>query len=155
MEARFITCPQQYTPETGRRSIFLAGGITGCPDWQSEIAQTPLARVHKIDFLNPRRQEFDVSNPAATEEQIRWEFDHLRIADAILFWFCAEQIQPIALFELGRWSGTSKPLFVGCNPLYPRRLDVVEQLKLARPDVQVCDMGLGALTWDVEQWLTG
>ncbi len=128
---RYIVCPEVYRPDVKRTAIFLAGGITGCPDWQEQIKQTPLYRQWRVDLLNPRRPSFDVSNPAATQEQIEWEFNHLRAADAILFWFCAEQVQPIALFELGRWSMTTKPLFVGVNPNYPRKVDVYEQLKLA------------------------
>ncbi|WP_443041424.1 nucleoside 2-deoxyribosyltransferase domain-containing protein [Streptomyces sp. B21-083] len=37
----------------------------------------------------------------AAREQTAWEYEHLRIADVILFWFRAEAVQPIALYELG------------------------------------------------------
>lgn len=151
---RYVTCPTRYQADVRRTSIFLAGGITGCPDWQAQIAETPLCRQYRVDLLNPRRTTFDVNNAAATVEQIKWEYDHLAAADAILFWFCADTIQPIALLELGAWSRSSKPLFVGVNPLYSRKVDVIEQLKLARPDVRVCLDGLAALTWQVEHWLS-
>lgn len=152
MSSRFVVAPEPYAPVPGRVSIFLAGGITGCPDWQSQIARVPLAR-EPVDFLNPRRPEFDVRNASATVEQIHWEFEHLRRADAILFWFCADQVQPIALYELGAWAMTDKPLFVGVNDRYPRKVDVIEQLRHARPGLRVCTSGLAALTWDVEAWL--
>jgi hypothetical protein len=49
----------------------------------------------------------------------------------------SESICPIALFELGAWSERDTPLVVGTHPLYPRRIDVIEQLRLARPAVSV------------------
>jgi len=151
-ECTVVTCPERHETKSGRVSIFLAGGITNCPDWQSEILQTPLAR-EPVDLLNPRRPALDVSDESKFVEQIAWEAEHLRKADAILFWFCADQIQPIALFELGYWLRSEKPLFIGVNPRYPRRLDVIEQVRHARPDLRVCTEGLAALTWDVERWL--
>lgn len=153
--ARVFTCPQEYKPEPRRISIFLAGGITGCWDWQSRVATLPIARYPwEVDFLNPRRPFFDVGNPAATVEQIEWEQKHLEKADAILFWFCAEQVQPIALFELGCYSATEKPLFIGVDDEYPRRIDVIEQMRLRRPDIKVETSGLGVLCWRIESWLS-
>ncbi len=151
---RMITCPTEYERKPKRVSVFLAGGITGCSDWQSRIGDLPIARYPwEVDFLNPRRPEFDLSNPALTKEQIAWEYRHLEAADAVLFWFCPDQVQPIALFELGCYSATNKPIFVGVDPEYPRKSDVIEQLRLRRPDVTVETMGLAALTWRVENWM--
>jgi hypothetical protein len=116
-------------------SIFLAGGVTGCPDWQSELAS--LLPTLDITALNPRRSRFDVSDDSMTVEQIEWEFRHLRRASAIAFWFPAESVCPIALFELGAWSERTTPLLVGTHPRYPRRRDVIEQLRLARPSVSI------------------
>jgi hypothetical protein len=59
------------------------------------------------------------------------------LADAILFWFSFETLQPISLFELGCWATSSKPLAVGAHPEYPRRFDVVRQLYLIRPGLTV------------------
>lgn len=131
---RYVEAPTCF--DANGRALFLAGGITGCPDWQQELAMR-LSSL-EITLLNPRRRAFDPAAPPATAvEQIEWEHHHLRRADAIAFWFPAESICPIALFELGAWSASDKPLFVGAAPSYPRRLDVVEQLRLARPDVEV------------------
>src|SRR5262249_54129317 len=94
---------------------------------------------------------FPIDDPGAAEEQIRWEFEHLRKADAILFWFPGETLCPIALYELGAWSMTDKPLFVGTHPAYARRQDVLIQTRLARPDVPVteslADLAALALSW--------
>lgn len=116
-------------------SLFLAGGITGCPDWQQELVQ--LLDDTELILLNPRRAHFPMDDPTAAIQQIAWEHRHLRLADAISFWFCAETIQPITLYELGAWSMTDKPLFVGVHPEYARRQDVVIQTQLVRPDVKI------------------
>ena len=88
-------------------------------------------------LLNPRRRNYAFEDPGAAREQIAWEFRHLRRAWGRLFWFPPETLCPIALFELGAWSRTEGPLFVGTHPAYARRLDVTVQLELARPDVRV------------------
>ena len=62
---------------------------------------------------------------------------HLRKADAILFWFPRQSICPIALYELGAWSMTGKPMYVGTESDYIRRTDVMIQTKLARPDITI------------------
>jgi hypothetical protein len=122
--ARYVECPDEY--DGVGSSLFLAGGITGCPDWQADLraqlGDLPLA------LLNPRR--------------------------AISFWFPAEALQPIALYELGAWSMTSKRLFVGADPRYPRRADVVIQTRLARPALTVVD-SLASLAAQILQWRGG
>jgi hypothetical protein len=145
--AIIIEAPTEYQEES--RSLFLAGGITHCPDWQADaiqrLEQSPLV------LLNPRRCSFSLSDPNIGVEQIAWEHRHLRRATAILFWFPHETLCPIALYELGAWSMTSKPLFVGVHADYPRRLDVIEQTRLARPEVCVAD-SLDAVTAQIRRW---
>lgn len=116
-------------------SLFLAGGITGCEDWQSYI-------ISKISFMditifNPRRADFPIYDPTAAQNQIKWEYDHLRKASMISFWFCRQTICPIVLYELGAWSMTDKTLVVGMDPTYKRRQDVEIQTKLVRPDINI------------------
>jgi hypothetical protein len=115
------------------RSVFLAGGITGCPDWQAGAVRALAAS--RFTVFNPRRRA-GLADPV---EQIAWEYEHLRRADVVLFWFAAGQVQPIALYELGAMAVLGKPLAVGADPGYPRRLDVTVQLGLARPEVPVHD----------------
>ena len=109
--ARYVECPEEYVANAGEQSLFLAGGITGCADWQAALrgllAEAPLA------LINPRRATYDFGDLAAAEQQIAWEFRHLRAATMISFWFAAEQIQPISLYELGAWSMSQKQIFVG------------------------------------------
>jgi hypothetical protein len=132
---RYIECPDARPLSEGERGLFLAGGITDCPDWQSRMVDR-LSATHWTLF-NPRRKIFAIDDPAEAEFQIRWEHARLREASAILFWFPQEAICPIALYELGAWSMTAKPLFIGVHTLYPRRKDVEIQTALARPDLRI------------------
>lgn len=116
-------------------AIFLAGEISNCPDWQSQIVE--LLKASPWIILNPRRANFPINNPDASRQQIAWEYRHLRLASSILFWFPQETICPIALYELGAWSMTDKPLFVGVHPDYPRRQDVEIQTSLVRPEIEI------------------
>jgi hypothetical protein len=120
--------------EVNKKSIFLAGGITGCPDWQKKVVE----KIKDLDIViyNPRRADFDVSDPNDSKVQIEWEHEMLKKADVISFWFCKETIQPITLYELGAHTVTSKPLIIGMDKGYERREDVEIQTKLERPDTE-------------------
>jgi hypothetical protein len=129
--------------------VFLAGGISGT-DWQREIIA--LLGDEDVVLLNPRRAAFPIDDSSAGPEQIAWEHRHLRLADAVLFWFPRETLCPIALYELGAWSMNAKPLFVGVHPDYLRRQDVEVQTRLARPEVPVVN-SVADLTGQVRAWL--
>lgn len=114
--------------------LFLAGGITNCPDWQKE-AIGYLEDIPGI-ALNPRRSGAFTEDIAG--EQIEWEYHALRSAETVLFWFPKETLCPITLLELGVF--TQRPqtrLIVGTDLDYARRFDVIKQLELARPEVRV------------------
>eukprot|EP01122_Echinamoeba_exundans_P010252 TRINITY_DN3795_c0_g1_i1.p1 TRINITY_DN3795_c0_g1~~TRINITY_DN3795_c0_g1_i1.p1 ORF type:complete len:217 (-),score=8.50 TRINITY_DN3795_c0_g1_i1:214-864(-) len=136
-------------------SIFLAGGISNCADWQSKLAEKFANDCPNLVLLNPRRKNFDVADHSESERQIKWEFNHLRKASAILFWFPSETLCPITLFELGQWSAlaalSGKSLFVGCDPQYQRKMDVEIQLSLIAPSVRVVQ-SLDALAELVCSW---
>lgn len=143
-----ITSPERYQEWGGLQYrnrtplIFLAGGITGCPDWQSDVIK--LLDSYDGVILNPRRAEFDINDDAVAIEQIEWEFEHLdycRIVDwqhggprVVMFWFPKESVCPIALFELGKFVeiafNDEAIIEVGCHPEYPRKFDVETQLSL-------------------------
>lgn len=126
-------------PEYGKnlcfvKSIFLAGGVTGCPDWQSEL----IKKIQHKDLVvyNPRRKTFDIKDKSASNVQIKWERDHLSKSDVIVFWFCKETIQPITLFELGKYAFSwEHEIIVGVELGYPREVDVVTQLTLEMPEI--------------------
>ncbi|MCA9173039.1 MAG: nucleoside 2-deoxyribosyltransferase domain-containing protein [Planctomycetales bacterium] len=137
-------------------SIFLAGGITDCGDWQIHIANRIAAACGEtpLHVLNPRRADFPMGDPSAAEEQIQWEFQHLRLATAVAFWFCPPTLNPISLFEYGKHIVGSKPIFVGCDPLYARRDDVLIQTRLERPDLELVGT-LDQLAEQVLAWHAG
>jgi hypothetical protein len=144
--ARYIEAPD--THDDTLPAVFLAGGITGCPDWQAQARRMldPLP----VAILNPRRADFPIHDPSAAAGQVAWEFEHLRRADVVLFYFpdSGPVVQPIALYELGSHAAAGKPIVVGADPGYVRRADVVLQLGHIRPDVQVRD-DLAAVCADV------
>lgn len=129
----YVEALQTYQGQ--KPGLFLAGGITGCPDWQKELIEKlqdlPLA------LFNPRRDFFPIAEKRQARAQIEWEFIHLRQARAISFWFPCETLNPIVLYEPGAWSMTDKKLFVGVHPAYQRAEDVHIQTALVRPDVSI------------------
>lgn len=131
---QYIECPNLEPPLY--KSVFLAGGIIGCPDWQSEIVR--LLKDEDITILNPRRKVFPTDSSNAVSEQIYWEYLMLRQADLISFYFPRQTLCPIVLFELGSWLDTKKPIVIGIDIDYKRKLDVEIQTKLVRPDIKIC-----------------
>jgi hypothetical protein len=140
-----IEAPHAY-PTNPTPDIFLGGGITNCPDWQ----YTVISKLSNKDvvILNPRRTGEFTEDIAG--EQIEWEYHALRAADTVFFWFPEETLCPITLLELGVF--TQRPqtrIIVGTHPRYARRFDVIKQLELARPEVEVQD----SITGLVETYL--
>ena len=143
---KYYQAPRTYQPE---KTLFLAGGITNCPDWQTEVASQ--LRETFLSLFNPRRKEFPINDPLASRNQIEWEYKHLNLADGILFWFPCETLCPIVLFELGSWLGSSKPLFIGVHPDYKRKADVEIQTKLKRKNEEI-SYSLEDLVVRVKEW---
>ncbi len=110
------------------KSVFLAGGITNCRDWQKELVEK--LSDTDLTLMNPRRKDWPVDDPEASEKQINWEHYHLDRARAISFWFSSETVQPITLFELGKHFLDSEKIFIGVDPDYSRKLDVEIQVGL-------------------------
>ena len=129
----YIEVPEKQ--ETGLTKLFLAGSITGAPDWQKII----ISKVKDFDIAiyNPRRRNFSNNISGLDVEQISWEHEYLEKADVVSFWFCKETLSPITLFELGTYSKISKPIVIGMDPEYLRRRDIEIQIGLVRPDVKI------------------
>ncbi len=132
---RYVEAISDYDLYGTDKKVFLAGGITGCPDWQQEMVA--MLDDTTLTILNPRRADFPIGDPNAAQVQIKWEYDALRAADVISFWFPKETICPIVLYELGAWSMTRKPLCIGVHCDYQRKQDVLIQTKLERPGIEV------------------
>ena len=81
--------------------IFLAGGISKCPNWQSEVLNN--LQGLSVTVFNPRRPEIVLSDYDTSRKQIAWEFDRLEEANFFTMYFCkSESDQPICMYELGR-----------------------------------------------------
>ena len=137
----------------GSRSLFLAGGISNCEDWQPLAVETLMGYDFPFYILNPRRKNFPMNNPSAAKEQIEWEHYYLQRATAILFWFPPQTLCPITLYELGAWSMVKdKKLFVGADQEYARLLDLQIQTRLARPEIKITS-SLNDLCVQVTKWV--
>lgn len=138
----YIEAPQVY--DGNEASLFLTGGITGCPDWQQELGDLSLV------VFNPRRTRFP-QDSNVDREQIEWEHIYLRKATAISFWFPQETLCPITLYELGAWCMTNKKIFLGVHPNYKRIQDIRIQTALVRPEISLVQT-LEELNQCVRSW---
>lgn len=148
---KYIECPKKYLVKfpNPHLTLFLGGGITNCPPWQDEMVE--LLKDTDLVLLNPRREKFDITDPTLEKEQIRWEFRHMNLARAIMFWFPMETLCPIALYELGSWINFPKKLFVGHHPEYQRRRDLRIQIPLARKGQKIHE-SLAGLAKEIKKW---
>ncbi len=137
---QIITSPDIWNiKETGGDGVFLAGGISNCPDWQAGVQQK-IADATDLAVINPRRTNWDMSaGDSASYEQITWEYVHLRASKYTFFWFPKETDGPITLFELGSALERDTKVFVGCHPEYNRKLDIHAQVMLRQPDTLVLE----------------
>ena len=128
----YVECPELYSGT--RPTVFLAGGISNCPNWQVLMEDLVSSMCTGLIPSIPRRKNFDVTASNMHEEQIKWEFDALRAAAVIIFWFPKDTLCPITLYELGTWSVLHRThgcdIIVGTDPEYGRAADVKTQLSL-------------------------
>lgn len=147
----YIESPESWDGKgTG---IFLGGGITECPNWQEQLTKRFAAEFinEPVTILNPRRANFPIDDPSAAERQIKWEYEHLELATAIIFWFSPPTLNPIVLFEFGKYMNRGRPLFVGCDPEYARTQDVLIQTQFERPEIKIAT-SLEELSIQVINW---
>ena len=142
---RVVTAPEEYVMQPGEISVFLAGGITNCPNWQKEvidiIANKYTINAMDIVIFNPRRDNFPIGDKTAAYKQIQWEFDALERCDIFSMYFSSgESDQPICMYELGRnimrmqmrfpgdWE---ERIVISVEDGYRRKQDVLIQTELA------------------------
>lgn len=122
-----------------KQSVFLAGGIMQCPDWQQTVCDELVERDNSIQIVfNPRRENFPMDDPDEGVKQIQWEHKAIKVASIFSMWFCAgESDQPICMYELGSVTARNKMvdciadiIVVGIEPGYKREFDVKQQLSL-------------------------
>lgn len=145
---RIITAPYYYEPFAKDTSVFLAGGITNCGNWQQKIIKQ-LVDNYDYDYdslvvFNPRRENFPIWDKSAAYEQIEWEFKMLERCDIFSMYFpSGESDQPICMYELGRnilrmqmrfpadWRDR---IIISVEDGYKRKQDVLIQTGLATQD---------------------
>jgi len=132
---QYIEAPFEYSGSDP--SVFLAGGITGTEAWQHRLTALLCGTTWVV--VNPRRQDFPIGDANAGKQQIEWEYRHLQSASLISFWFPAETLCPITLYELGSATRMKTPIMVGADPKYERAFDLNAQLGLIRPEVEMVD----------------
>lgn len=148
-----IKSPQEILYNRAKFYVFLAGGITGCSDWQQWLGTELEKECPNLVAVNPRRDNYSPDND---REQIKWEYDALKWSDLASFWFTNETVQPSTLFEYGRWSWVrTKDISLGIQDGYERESDLIIQTELARPDMTIHST-LEGLKWEIvdkyEQW---
>lgn len=145
---KYIQAPDEY--EGDDTSLFLAGGITNCPDWHKEVVES--LKDLPITIFNPRRGVY-LEDLGHEEKQVSWEFKYLHKASAISFWFPKETLNPITLFELGSWINSDKKIFIGMHPDYEKKNNIIIQTRLARPEIEIV-YSLEDLTNQIKNWET-
>ena len=149
---RVITAPEEYKIQDDEVTVFLAGGICGCENWQYDVIQKlkeiddkerreGREGLDKLVLFNPRRENFPIGDRLESWNQIKWEFNALERCNIFSMYFCSgDSDQPICMYELGRnivrmqqryatdWYGR---IIVSVEDGYKRKDDVVTQLSLA------------------------
>lgn len=137
---QIITAPSIELPMF--KSVFLAGGITNCKEWQKEVIENlKYEEYEDVSLFNPRQEHFDVSDKNASYKQILWEFERLEKMDIFSMYYCNDNSdQPICMYELGRNivrmqnrfpSDWEKRIVISVEDGYRRKADVLIQTELA------------------------
>ena len=145
---RVVTAPEKYDIKLSDFTIFLAGGITSCPDWQNDVIEylEKQPDTEHLVIFNPRRPDWpDGSDYAEMEKQIAWEKEWLDRCDLFTIYFASSTSpQPISFYELGRQLALRNidpwGIVISCGPDFSRINDVDIQSYLA--------LGLDLVTWD-------
>lgn len=137
--SEIIIAPMKNKPKY--TSVFLAGGITNCKEWQKEVIRE--FENEDVSIFNPRQEHFDVNDKNASYNQILWEYERLERMDIFSMYFCNDNSdQPICMYELGRnivrmqnrfpndWQDR---IIISVEDGYRRKQDVLIQTCLCAP----------------------
>ncbi len=143
---KVITAPEEYERQPNDIFCFLAGGITGCGNWQAAVisyldTHYSSYTTSNLVIFNPRRENFPIDDTEAASKQIEWEFKYLNQMDIFSMYFVgSDSLQPICMYELGRYLEVMKRRFpddfidriwISVEPGYKREIDVKIQTSLA------------------------
>ena len=133
---KVITAPEYYVPTRDEITVFLAGGITNCENWQKEVIDylksLPEEKTDKLVIFNPRRDKWPKNSD--TEEirrQINWEAEYIMKSDIFSMYFANtdKSDQPICFYELGRYANSRHDI-VSYQEGFKRALDVEIQTSI-------------------------
>lgn len=137
---KVFEAPNEVILEDNDITCFLAGGISNCENWQTQvIKELSKYNLPNLVLINPRRSYFDANN-FDNEEQIKWEFNQLEKADIFSMYFCnSVSVQPICMYELGRnlllmqhkFKNWKNRIIITIEDGYSRKSDVEIQSALA------------------------
>lgn len=142
-----VTAPMMYDARINHTTIFLAGGINKCWEWQQacldeieRLSKEKKVNTDNMIIYNPRRPYFKTdAKPRDIYEQVQWEYHYLESCDVFSMYFCeSESTQPICMYELGRnvvkkqqAKDSIDRVVVSAECNYSRYLDVAYQLYCA------------------------
>ncbi|MFH1917236.1 MAG: nucleoside 2-deoxyribosyltransferase domain-containing protein [Nanoarchaeota archaeon] len=153
MADRLILAPT-YHEHLDAPLIFLAGPITGAPDWQAAAYDIIHTRSPDLYVANPRRP-IDVGSKDFSKdmyaEQVDWESHHLAIAGktgVILFWYalevnhnCRRPYSQTTRQEFGEWVNEHKhagtKIVVGIEPEHPAQKYITYRLPKECPEIPI------------------
>jgi hypothetical protein len=134
MSLRHIQASDEFPKDENRIKIFLGGSIEmGKADhWQQNLVDqlSKESFDRPLDLYNPRHNrewktewmnDYEPGTPFHT--QVDWELRHQKDADLLLYYFAADTISPITLFELGLFQ-QQNPV-IGMDPAYLRAGNLV------------------------------
>ena len=117
-------------------TVFLAGGITNCYNWQQDVIdhlkyfEKYYPALKNAIVYNPRRDDFDTLSEEEILEQIKWEHNYLERCNLFTCYFDnSESVQPITLYELGKYSKQKNNVITVVNG-YKRMNDILIQTAL-------------------------
>lgn len=143
IQASIITPDNTGIDDIPNIDLFLAGGITGCWNWQKPLAAlishylsvaTPLTWLidnPHFTIAIPRREVGFSMEGAAAVAQIEWEHEALARAFTKSYYFTRDAVQPIVLLELGKHLASPVNMFIAIENGYQRKTDVLVQSDLA------------------------
>lgn len=139
-----VTAPMIYDARINYTTIFLAGGISKCWEWQracldeiERLSKEKKVNTDNMIVYNPRRSCFKPDAKVhEINEQVKWEYHYLESCDVFSIYFCeSESTQPICMYELGRNVAIKQQnkdstdlVVVSAERSYSRYLDVALQL---------------------------
>ena len=87
MSYQYIEAPSDE-PAKNDESIFLAGGISNCPDWQKEVAEEFEKDLDRLTVYNPRRKNFEMFKGTA------------QFKESVIHYLCPSSINNNRMFIL-------------------------------------------------------